>query len=147
MSFILTNDCSRRPRFWPRIISQIHQTHGTIIVIHSAEIYSEIFFGFICHRMSVRFFPRVQRTKSCYDTHLTIRRYRPEIKLIVWVFQDEQNLPEVFRAISTSKQINACYFGKTGHVAALPSKQCKTVNYEFPSLSQFLSKKLEKPTA
>ena len=55
--------------------------------------------------------------------------YEPERKKqsTVWVFQDEPNPAKVARARSTSKQIIACFFGKTGHVAFVPQEQHRTV--------------------
>ena len=38
----------------------------------------------------------------------------------VWVFQDEPNPTKVARVRSTSKQMVACFYGKTGHVAIVP---------------------------
>ena len=49
----------------------------------------------------------------------------------VWVFQDEQNPTKVFRARSTSKQMVACFFRKTGHVATVPLVQRRTINSEW----------------
>ena len=49
----------------------------------------------------------------------------------VWVFQDEPNATKVVRAGCTSKQIIACFFGKTGHVAIASLEQRRTVNSEW----------------
>ena len=56
--------------------------------------------------------------------------YEPESKQqsTVWMFQDE---PKVARARSISKQMIACFFGKTGHVAIVPLEQRRTVNSEW----------------
>ena len=44
--------------------------------------------------------------------------YEPESKQsTVWVFQDEPNPTKADRARSSSKQMIACFFGKTRHVA------------------------------
>ena len=62
-----------------------------------------------------------------------IYAYEPETKQqsTVWVFQDESNPTKVVRARSTSKQMVACFFGKTGHVATVPLEQRRTVNSEW----------------
>lgn len=62
-----------------------------------------------------------------------IYAYEPETKQqsTVWVFQDEPNPTKVRRARSTSKQMVACFFGKTGHVATVPLQERKTVNSEW----------------
>ena len=49
----------------------------------------------------------------------------------VWVFQDEPNPTKVARTLSTFKQMIACFFGKTGHVANVPLEQRRTVNSEW----------------
>ena len=61
-----------------------------------------------------------------------IYAYEPETKQqsTVWVFQDEPNPTKVVRARSTSKQMVACFFGKTGHVATVPLEERRTVNSE-----------------
>lgn len=62
-----------------------------------------------------------------------IYAYEPETKQqsTVWVFEDEPNPTKVVRARSTSKQMVACFFGKTGHVATVPLEQRRTVNSEW----------------
>ena len=62
-----------------------------------------------------------------------IYAYEPETKQqsTVWVFQDEPNSTKVVRGRSTSKQMVACFFGKTGHVATVPLEQRRTVNSEW----------------
>ena len=62
-----------------------------------------------------------------------IYAYEPERKQqsTVWVFQDEPNPTKVVRARSTSKQMVACFFGKTGHVATVPLEERRTVNSEW----------------
>ena len=67
------------------------------------------------------------------DEESWIYAYKPESKQqsTVWVFQDEPNPTKVARSRSTSKQIIACFFGKTGHVAIVPLEQRRTVNTEW----------------
>ena len=60
------------------------------------------------------------------------------------MFQDESNPTTVARARSTSKQMIAYFFGKTGHVAIVPPEQRRTVNSVVWQLS---SKKAGKSTA
>lgn len=62
-----------------------------------------------------------------------IYAYEPETKQqsTVWVFQDEPNPTKVTRSRSTSKQMVACFFAKTGHVATVPLEQRRTVNSEW----------------
>ena len=62
-----------------------------------------------------------------------IYAYEPESKQqsTVWVFQDEPNPIKVARARSTSKQMIACFFEKTGHVAIVPLEQRRTANSEW----------------
>ena len=62
-----------------------------------------------------------------------IYAYEPESKQqsTVWMFQDEANLTKVVRAQSTSKQMTACFFRKTGHVTIVPLEQRRTVNSEW----------------
>jgi [histone H3]-lysine36 N-dimethyltransferase SETMAR len=62
-----------------------------------------------------------------------IYAYEPESKQqsTVWVFQSEPNPTKVVRARSTSKQMVACFFGKTGHVATVALEQRRTVNSEW----------------
>lgn len=59
-----------------------------------------------------------------------IYAYEPETKeqSTVWVFQNEQNPTKVVRARSTSKQMIAVFFQKTGHVATVPLEEGQTVN-------------------
>ena len=47
------------------------------------------------------------------------------------MFQDEANPTKVARAGSTSKQMIACFFGKTAHMASVPLEQRRTVNSEW----------------
>ena len=47
------------------------------------------------------------------------------------VFQNEPNPAKVARARSTSKQMIACFFRKTGHVAIVALEQRRTVNSEW----------------
>ena len=56
--------------------------------------------------------------------------YEPEAKQqwTVWVFEDEPNPREVVRGKSTWKQMVACSFGKTCHVATVPIEHRRTVN-------------------
>ena len=74
-------------------------------------------------------------SKHVYDIltgdELWIYAYEPESKQqsTVWVFQDEPNPTKIAPARSTSKQIIACFFGKTG-LAIIPLKQLITVNSE-----------------
>lgn len=62
-----------------------------------------------------------------------IYSYEPETKQqsTVWVFQDEANPTKVVRARSTSKQMVACFFKITGHVATIPLQERRTVNSEW----------------
>lgn len=62
-----------------------------------------------------------------------IYAYEPETEqqLTVWVFQDEPNPTKVVRGRSTSKQMVACFFGITGHVATVALEQRRTVNSEW----------------
>ena len=59
-----------------------------------------------------------------------IYAYEPESKQqsTSWVFQDESNPTKVDRVRSTSKQMIASFFRKTGHVAIVPVEQRGTVN-------------------
>ena len=62
-----------------------------------------------------------------------IYAYEPESskqQSTVWVFQDKPNPTKDTRAWSTSKQMIACFFGKTEHVAIVPLEQRRTVNSE-----------------
>jgi histone-lysine N-methyltransferase SETMAR len=69
----------------------------------------------------------------CTGDESWIYAYEPETKQqsTVWVFQDEPNPTKVIRARSTSKQMIACFFSKTGHVATIPLEQRRTVNSEW----------------
>ena len=62
-----------------------------------------------------------------------IYAYEPESKQqsIVWVFQDEPNPTKDTRARSTSKQMIAYFFRKTGHIAIVPLEQHITVSSEW----------------
>jgi histone-lysine N-methyltransferase SETMAR len=59
-----------------------------------------------------------------------IYAYEPETKgqSTVWVFQFEENPTKVTRSRSVAKQMVACFFTKTGHVATVPLENQKTVN-------------------
>ena len=61
-----------------------------------------------------------------------IYAYEPQNKQqsTVLVLQDDPNSKKVARARSTSKQMIACVFGKTEHVAIVPLEQRRTVNSE-----------------
>ena len=50
------------------------------------------------------------------------------------MFQDEPNPTKVAHAQSTFKQMIACFFEKTLHVAIIPLEQRRTVNSEFSCL-------------
>jgi len=69
----------------------------------------------------------------CTGDESWIYAYEPETKQqsTVWAFQDESNPTKVVRARSTSKQMVACFFGKTGHVATVPMVERRTVNSEW----------------
>jgi histone-lysine N-methyltransferase SETMAR len=69
----------------------------------------------------------------CTGDESWIYAYEPETKQqsTVWAFQDESNPTKVVRARSTSKQMVACFFGKTGHVATVPLVERRTVNSEW----------------
>ena len=74
-------------------------------------------------------------SKHVYDivTGSWIYAYEPESKQqsTVWVFQDEPNPTKIARTQSTSKQMIACFFGKTKHVAIVPLEQRRTYNSEW----------------
>ena len=76
-------------------------------------------------------------SKNVYDIvtgdESWIYAYEPESKQqsTLWVFQDEPNPTKVDRTRSTSKQMIAYFFGKTGHVAIVPLEQRRTVNSEW----------------
>ena len=59
---------------------------------------------------------------------LLVYVYEPESKQqsTAWVFQDEPNP----HARGTTKQMIACFFGKTGHLAIVPLEQLRTDNSE-----------------
>jgi histone-lysine N-methyltransferase SETMAR len=59
-----------------------------------------------------------------------IYAYEPERKgqSTVWIFQREENPTKVTRSRSTAKQMVACFFTKTGHVATVALENQKTVN-------------------
>jgi histone-lysine N-methyltransferase SETMAR len=59
-----------------------------------------------------------------------IYAYEPETKnqSTVWAFQFEENPTKVTRSRSVAKQMVACFFTKTGHVATVPLEHKKTVN-------------------
>lgn len=69
----------------------------------------------------------------CTGDESWIYAYEPETKQqsTVWVFQDEQNPTKVVRGRSTSKQMVACFFGITGHVATVALEQRRTINSEW----------------
>lgn len=77
------------------------------------------------------------RSKAVYNIvtgdESWIYAYEPESKQqsTVWVFQSEPNPTKVVRARSTAKQMVACFFRKTGHVATIPLEQRRTVNSEW----------------
>ena len=58
--------------------------------------------------------------------------YEPETKQqsTMWVYEPEPNPTEVVYERSTSKQMVACFFGKTGHVATDPVEHRRAVNSE-----------------
>ena len=62
-----------------------------------------------------------------------IYEYEPGAKkqFTVWVFEDETNLTKVVRGRSILKQMVACFFCKTGHVATAPLEHRRTVNSEW----------------
>ena len=49
----------------------------------------------------------------------------------VWVFEDEPNPTVVALGKITSKQMMACFFCKTDHVATVPLEHRRTVNSEW----------------
>ena len=84
-------------------------------------------------------------SKHVYDTvtgdESWTYAYEPESKQqsTVWLFQDEPNSTKVARARSTFKQMIACFFGKTEHVAIVPLEQRRTVNSEWYTTLMFAS--------
>ena len=84
-------------------------------------------------RLVERNAPKIR--SRCFETHdeSWIYAYKPECKLqsTVCVFQEEPNLTKVARAQRSSKQIMACFFGKTVNVTFVLLKQLKTVNSEW----------------
>ncbi|XP_031634629.1 histone-lysine N-methyltransferase SETMAR-like, partial [Contarinia nasturtii] len=62
-----------------------------------------------------------------------IYAYEPETKQqsTVWVFQSEDNPTKVVRARSVAKQMVACFFAISGHVATVPLEDRKTVNSDW----------------
>ena len=71
----------------------------------------------------------------CFETgdESWIYAYEPESRQqsTVWVLQDEPNPSKVARALSTSKQMIACFFRKIGHVAIVLLEKCRAVNSEW----------------
>ena len=63
--------------------------------------------------------------KIITDDESWIYSYEPVIKQqsSVWVFEPKPNPMKVVRGRSTSKQMVACCFGKTGHVATVSLEQ------------------------
>ena len=61
-----------------------------------------------------------------------IYAYEPETKRqsAVCIFEDVPNRTKIVRERSTSKQMVASFFGKTGHVATVPLKHRSTVNFK-----------------
>jgi histone-lysine N-methyltransferase SETMAR len=88
----------------------------------------------------------------CTGDESWIYAYDPETKQqsTVWVFQDEPNPTKVVREKSTSKQMVACFFGITGHVATVALEDRKTVNSEWytticlPHVFEVIRKKSKK---
>ena len=62
-----------------------------------------------------------------------IYQYDPETKQqsSVWLFQDQAPPSKFKRARSTSKQMMAVFFSKSGHVASVPLLERKTVTSEW----------------
>ena len=62
-----------------------------------------------------------------------IYAYEPETnqQSIVWIFEPEPNETKVVCGKITSKQMVACLFSKTGHVATVPFEHRRTVNPEW----------------
>lgn len=85
-----------------------------------------------CHEMLEKF--NRGASKSVYyivtGDESWIYAYEPETKKqsTVWVFEFEENPTKVVRARSTAKQMVACFFTKTGHVATVALENQKTVN-------------------
>ena len=59
--------------------------------------------------------------------------YVPETKQqsTMWVFDPEPNVTKIVCGKVTTKQMVACFFGKTGHVATVPLEHRRTVNSEW----------------
>ena len=85
-----------------------------------------------CHQMLEKFAGGA--SKSVYyivtGDESWIYAYEPETKnqSSVWVFENEEYPTKVVRSRSTSKQMVACFFTKTGHVATMALENQKTVN-------------------
>ena len=64
---------------------------------------------------------------------LRICAYEPVTKqqFTVWVFESEPNPKKVVCRKTTSKQMVACFFCKTGHVATVPLERRRTVNSDW----------------
>ena len=63
--------------------------------------------------------------------HGSMRMTRKQYNSPPWlVFEDEPNPTKVVRVRRISKEMVACFFGKTGHVATVPLEHRRTVHSE-----------------
>ena len=71
--------------------------------------------------------------KIVTDDESWICAFEPETKhqSTVWVCEDDPNPAKVAHGRSTLKQMVACFFCKTGHVATVPLERRMTVNSEW----------------
>lgn len=85
-----------------------------------------------CHQMLYKF--KNSASKDVYKIvtgdESWIYAYEPERKgqSVVWMFRYEEKPTKVTRSRSVAKQMVACFFTKTGHVATVALENQKTVN-------------------
>ena len=88
-----------------------------------------------CHSMMERF--DQGRSRRVWDIvtgdETWIYQYDPETKQqsSVWVFEDEDPPVKYMRSKSAGKQMIACFFAKSGHVATVPLEDRKTVTADW----------------
>ena len=68
--------------------------------------------------------------KIVTDNESCICAYEPETKQqsTVWIFEPKPNQTKIVRGKISSKQMIACFFGTTGHLATVPVENRRTVN-------------------
>ena len=133
------------------ILQDRHVTYRgieTTLGVSGISLYSILHEHLTVKQISSRWIPHNLSINQVINHGFTRLSPKVNSSRLLWVFQDEPNPKKIVRALNTSKQMIAYFFGKNGHVAIVPLEQHRTVNCEWYKTMclPVASKKSEKPT-